>query len=125
MMTKKMLCKTIINKFVHNNKLLDEHNYYLSYNDKKLISHVFESTQLGIALIELGVLTKESNPTEYNYISNRAGILAQHYDRESGTLYFLTLRELLNMLPDEIDKKNVIEDIDKKSMYNKEGPPYY
>ena len=110
-----MLCESIVIRFVYDNKLIDNHNYYLNYKNEKhakaLISHISKSTCLGIALVELGVITKENNPQEYQYISERSGILIEHYDYDTKENNFLTLREVLEMLPDSLEKDTPITDI--------------
>lgn len=129
MITKKMLCEAIISKFVYDNKLLNKYNQYLNYKNeedtKLLVSHIAESTRFGIALVELGVITKEKYPKEYDYLSNRSGILIEHYDGEARKNSFLTLRELLNMLPNSLEEKPNTDINGMNSMFPLDGPPYY
>ena len=101
LMTKKMFCKSIISEFKHDRNL-----QFSNMTDEQLIPYIFESTRLGIALVELGILTKEKYPAEYDYISQRGGIIFTHYSHEDKDTYFITVRDILAMLPDEIKKEN-------------------
>lgn len=102
MMTKKMICRKVIEEF----KESSTDRYLMDYKDEELIPFIFSSTSLGISLEHLGVITKEKYPTEFEYLSHRGGIFQTYYDKESGEVCFLTFRELLSLLPDELtDKK--------------------
>ena len=101
MMTKKMMCRKIIEEF----KESSTDRYLMDYKDEELIPFIFSSTSLGISLEHLGVITKEKYPIEFEYLSHRGGIFQTHYDKESGEVYFLTFRELLSLLPDELTEK--------------------
>ena len=102
MMTKKMLCRKVIEEF----KESSTDRYLMDYKDEELVPFIFSSTSLGISLEYLGVITKEKYPTEFEYLSHRGGIFQTYYDRETNEVCFLTFRELLSLLPDELDEKN-------------------
>ena len=101
MMTKKMLCRKVIEEF----KESSTDRYLMEYKDEELVPFIFSSTSLGISLEHLGVITKEKYPTEFEYLSHRGGIFQTYYDKESGEICFLTFRELLSLLPDELNEK--------------------
>lgn len=98
LMTKKMFCQCIVADFKYNENKLN-------CTDEELIPYIFSSTRLGIALVELGIITKENHPEEYNYISERRGIIFEYYNYENNDTYFISVRDILAMLPDEINTK--------------------
>ena len=97
MITRKHYCQNV---------LMDAMRKYSVADPKVLISHVYESSTMGIALVELGILTEEENVLEYEYLSHRAGIMSSYsdYDAETGevTTEILTFREFLDLLPKEV-----------------------
>ena len=94
MMTKKQFCRMVL----ENNK----HELGVK-TDKELIPHVFSSTSLGIALEFLGVITNESHPDICEYLASRGGVLYGYYDTELQDVKQLSFRELLSLLPDDIN----------------------
>lgn len=101
MMTKKMLCRKIIEEF----KESSTDRYLMDYKDEELVPFIFSSTSLGISLEFLGVITEEKYPTEFEYLSHRSGIFQTYYDRETDDIHYLSFRELLSLLPDELTEK--------------------
>ena len=85
--TKKQLCEIICNE----HKIKTE-NMEISLGD------IFHSSRLAVALQHLGIL--QENPELEDYASDREGILLSGPDY-TGQMRFLTLRDLLNILPDD------------------------
>lgn len=95
MMTKEQFCRMIIarEKGVDHNR-----------SDESLVPMIYSSTSLGIALETLGVITPEKYPTEYEYLQSRGGVLYAYFDRKDEEVYQISMRELLDLLPDKIVK---------------------
>ena len=96
MMTKKQICRMIVD---------NAKDDVINQTDESLVKDIFGSTTLGIALEFLGVITPNKYPTEYEYLSHRAGVLYGYFDRNTMETYQLSFRELLSLLPDEIVKE--------------------
>lgn len=108
MITKKECCRYIIHRFKCDN------NIPIETSDEDLVSKIYQNTSLGIALEELGVITKEKYPEKYMYLSNRAGTIINYYspmepdfDKEKDIfkVHMLTTRELLDILPDKLEEE--------------------
>lgn len=113
MITKDQYCWVVIKKF----KL--ENPQYEDVAAKDLVKYIFQSTNLGIALQHLGYIKPGSD--EELYLSNRGGITATYtafindkykdlIDQgrkneipENEFVQILTMREILDMLPDTLD----------------------
>ena len=95
MMTKTQMCRMII----------DREKEDVNQSDESMVSKIYSSTSLGIALETIGVITTENNPEAFRYLSERGGVLFSHFDRSNGQIYQMSFRELLSLLPDELPKK--------------------
>lgn len=116
MITKDQYCWVIIEKFRLENP---------QYNDvatKDLVKYIFQSTNLGLALQHLGFIDPDSDAALY--LSNRGGATvtytAFYNDKYKGLIkegryseipenefvQILSMREILDMLPDTLDGEN-------------------
>jgi hypothetical protein len=92
MMTKAEFCKSYIYSYERKN-----------YLEKVTHSDVFKDTNVGICMDYLGL----TNKTEKEYLSDRGGILYQLVNMEKlkndeeDFYKFLTIRELIDLLPDK------------------------
>lgn len=116
MITKDQYCWAIISKFKRQNPR------YADVATKDLAKYVYQSTNLGIALQHLGYIDPDSS--EALYLSNRGGVtttyIAFYNDKyrelieegrndeipEEEKVQILTMREILNMLPDTLEEKS-------------------
>lgn len=94
MLTKYEFCEAIIN----------EQCEELGCTRKDAHTAIFQSSLLAVALEYLG----ELSAVEEEYSKSRAGTLYRYLDKDPikhtyKGVYFLTLRELLDMLPDDYD----------------------
>lgn len=94
MLTKRELCECIV----------DTQCQKLHCTRKEAHNAIFQSSLLAVALDYLG----ELSPMESEYAQGRAGSLYQyrHFNKATSELdgvSFLTLRELIELLPDEYD----------------------
>lgn len=116
MITKDQYCWAIINKFKRQNPR------YADVATKDLVRYVYQSTNLGLALQHLGYIDPDSS--EALYLSNRGGIVVTYtvftddkykdfidegrFDEipENEKIQILTMREILDMLPDTLEEKS-------------------
>lgn len=103
MISRKNYCKIIINDAMY--------QYGVS-RPEDLIPHVAESSCMGIALQELGYINPTDTPTADAYINGRGGIMKTFAERTDDPkdlngvhVEILTLREFLNLLPDEVTEE--------------------
>lgn len=104
MLTKKQFAKAVL----YNQ--MDACNISRDTPLENLINMAFQSTHAGIALDVLGAL--DDDPEIQRYVSDRAGILYQYVEKVSMPngesdvhVHFLTMREMLDLLPDELPEK--------------------
>lgn len=116
MITKDQYCWVIIEKF----RL--ENPQYQDVETKDLVKYIFQSTNLGLALQHLGFIDPDSDAALY--LSNRGGVTATYtafyndkYKElikegrysvvpEEEHVQILTMREILDMLPDTLEEKS-------------------
>jgi len=102
MMTKKQFAKAII---AQKRKELNIPN---ELQDTELHNYAYQSTCLGIALEELGFLDSYDVDLKI-YLANRSGILNQYIYvedcKDNPQVSFLTMRDILSMLPDTIEEE--------------------
>ena len=98
MITKKQYCRSIVNRYKAELKCLTEKEY----TDRELVSEIFKSTTLGIALEYLGVLDPKIDRVVLEYLSHRGGIKEVVFDQDLNESFILSQREFIEMLPDEI-----------------------
>ena len=101
MMSKKIMCRKVIEDFKESSKNPD----MIHMSDEDMASCVFSSTSLGIALEYLGVITPEKYPDLFEYLSHRGGIFQTYYDKKENKFYSLSFRELLNLLPEDSNEE--------------------
>lgn len=107
MITKKEYCRYIIHSFKYDNKIPS------TTPDEELVSRIYQSTSLGIALEELGIITKEKYPEEFMYLSNRGGYILSYFnsmepgfdEKDEFKTHILTTRDLLSILPDKLEEE--------------------
>lgn len=99
MISRKSYCKKIINREMMENCV---------ETPEELVPMIYGSTTLGIALETLGYITKQSHPEEYQYLQSRAGLFEAYSEKtENGVkVEILTLREFLDLLPEEVTNEN-------------------
>lgn len=73
-------------------------------------TQAYMSTTIGIACETLGII----NDNTKHYLANRGGVLISALDQFSGNLITLSLREIMNLLPDEIEREAAIYDPDER-----------
>ena len=95
-MTKKQFAKWII----INNSTYNRKEKFTKDSLKKLVPEIYTSSSLGVALEYLGVITKEEFPKEYEYVQSRGGIYLTFMDNETEKLATLSVREVLDLLPE-------------------------
>lgn len=99
MISRKNYCKSIINKAM------------MEYNvptPEKLIPFISQSSIMGIALQELGIINEHDTPGAYQYINTRGGIMKSFAEKkgdEEPHIEILTFREFLNLLPEEVKEE--------------------
>lgn len=93
-MTKRQYCEMIIHNAIKEKNLTPE----------EVITYAYSSTSLGIALEYLGFVNPKDTPDLYNYLQSRGGIVFIHYDEKTESSAILSMRELLELLPE--DKEN-------------------
>lgn len=98
MITRKIMAEIEVTNFKRNRTDLIQ-----DMPNENLVHYVGQSTNLGIALEELGVITKDSYPEEYEYLSSREGYAYVYYDKKNNKMHILSFRELLNLLPETLD----------------------
>ena len=107
MMTKKTFAKTILRKQATALGISPaDFNRALS-NQALMCQYALQSSCLGVAAAYLGLI---EDPDMKEYIAGRAGILFTAYDNEAdpeNSVQFLTVREILDMLPETIDPDEV------------------
>ena len=101
MISRKNYCKCIINECM------------LEYGvtcPQDLIPHIAESSTMGIALQQLGYINENDTPAANTYINSRGGIMKTFTEKSldpkdlNGVhIEILTLREFLNLLPEEVE----------------------
>lgn len=94
MLTKRELCEAIVNDQCEE----------LNCARNEAHNAIFQSSLLAVALDYLG----ELSPMEEEYAKERGGALFRYLDKDPikhtyRGIYFLTLRELVDLLPDEYD----------------------
>ena len=117
MITKNQFCWWIINKFKSDNSGND--NITIDSKAEDLVQYIYSSSSLGVALQHLGYITPGSDADLY--LSNRGGVFVTYTafqnDKyrdavmekrtenipEKELFGTLTMREILEMLPDTID----------------------
>ena len=94
MITRKNYCKSQIQSYL---------NIYSLKDPKDLVSHIYESSTLGVVLQELGIINPKDYPMEDAYVNTRGGIMAT-YATDTGVLIeTLTVREFLNLLSEKLE----------------------
>lgn len=88
MLTKTQFCKAFINQYASKNKIKVE---------DVSESEIHRSSCLAVVLEHLGLIT---DPELKNYVSQRAGTLYIFTD-ENNQPHFLTIRELISLLPED------------------------
>ena len=98
MITRENYCKSQINGFL---------NYYNLKDPKDLVSHIYESSTLGVILQELGIINPKDYPIEDAYINTRGGIMDTYAEKtDTGVLIqTLTVREFLDLLPEKLENE--------------------
>ena len=86
MITKKQFCEHIVNDFCETNCVRKE---------KLTDAHCTQSSSLAVAMEFLGLIKSKSIK---EYTETRSGDFITHYD--NGIFVFLTVRELIKMLPE-------------------------
>ena len=107
MITKKEYCRSIIYRFKR------DHNIPNETSDEQLVTRIYQSTSLGIALEELGIITEEKYPEEFMYLSDRGGFILSYFnsmepgfdEKDEFKTHILTTRDLLSILPDKLDEE--------------------
>lgn len=89
MLTQKQYCKSIIENYCNSNQ---------TEVDKITREDIIQSSSLAIALEYLGLLT---DPQMQEYTKTRAGFVAAYYDASKRETASLSVRELINLLPNE------------------------
>lgn len=85
MMTKNEFCKYFITKFRNQNKR------------EPIPTDAFSSTCLGLSMEYLGML--KDDPSIKEYLSNRAGLFINYYDKEKDDFISLSFRDMIDILP--------------------------
>lgn len=70
---------------------------------EELKAYVYTSSTIAVALETLGVITPENDPELYEYAQSRGGsmfILPSSKTNVNGDLAMLSVRELIDLLPD-------------------------
>lgn len=116
MITKDQYCWVIIEKFRLENPQFE------NVATKDLVKYIYQSTNLGLALQHLGFIDPDSDAALY--LSNRGGVTATYtafyndkYKElikegrysvvpEEEHVQILTMREILDMLPDTLEEKS-------------------
>lgn len=93
MITKKMLCESLLKNYANDNDISLEE--LLS----TIHARIHMSSILAVSADFLGLITETRDK---NYCQERDGILFIYYDTESKLTYTLTVRELLELLPNKI-----------------------
>lgn len=91
MMTKRQYCEMIIHNAIKEKNLTPE----------EVINCAYNSTSLGIALEYLGFINPTDTPDLYNYLQSRGGIVFVSYDEKTESSAILSMRELLELLPED------------------------
>ena len=105
MITRENYCKSQIQSYL---------NIYSLKDPKDLVSHIYESSTLGVVLQELGIINPKDYPMEDAYVNTRGGIMATYAERtDTGVLIeTLTVREFLNLLPEKLeDEKSEVDQV--------------
>lgn len=87
MMSKRQFAEMVVDDFCRENNV----------DREKVSGHIYASSGLAVALEFLGELSKE----EQEYSIKRGGTAFHYYDREKNEVVILSVREILNMLPEE------------------------
>ena len=97
MITRKNYCKSQLRMYL---------NEYNLEDPKDLVPHIFESSTMGIILLELGIINPKDYPMENDYINSRGGIMATYAEKNKNGVLIqtLTVREFLDLLPEKIEK---------------------
>ena len=97
MITRKNDCKSQLRMYLSEYNLEDP---------KDLVPHIFESSTMGIILQELGIINSKDYPMEDDYINSHGGLMATYAEKNKNGLLIqtLTVRELLDLLPEKIEK---------------------
>ena len=103
MITRKNYCKSQLHMYLSEYNLEDP---------KDLVSHIFESSTMGIILQELGIINPKDYPMEDEYINSRGGIMATYAEKTANgvAIQILTVREFLDLLPEKLDDEKVVND---------------
>ena len=103
MITRKNYCKSQLHMYLSEYNLEDP---------KDLVPHIFESSTMGIILQELGIINSKDYPMEDEYINSRGGIMATYAEKTANgvAIQILTVREFLDLLPEKLDDKKVVND---------------
>ena len=92
MLTKEQFAKSIVQNFEIN---ISEDNKPFKESD------VMKSSSLAVAAEFLGLLKTQ----EYkDYAASRAGTIAMYWDSTTKQTYFLSVRDVLSLLPDRIEE---------------------
>ena len=94
MMTKRQYCEMIVHQAIKEK----------NFSPEEITNYAYNSTSLGIALEYLGFINPKDTPDLYNYLQSRGGIVFVHYDEKTESSAILSMRELLELLPE--DKEN-------------------
>jgi hypothetical protein len=89
MLTKNQYCYSIIEQFSVENDIKPE-----EVNE----NHILSSSSLAVVMEFLGRIQNEDLR---EYAKSRSGVITLGFDQEKRTPYVLTVRELLETLPDE------------------------
>ena len=91
MITKSMFCEHIIREFCKSNNIKRKHI------SEDLIT---QSSKLAVAMEYLGLI---KTPDLQEYAKSRAGILVTLMPDNPGEIHMLTVREMLDLLPETIE----------------------
>ena len=104
MMTKRQYCEMIVHNVIKEKNITPE----------EVIDYAYSSTSLGIALEYLGFINPTDTPDLYNYLQSRGGIVFASYDEKTENSAILSMRELLDLLPEDNEEESMTTVFDEK-----------
>ena len=103
MLTKKQFAQAVLDK-----SMQDEGLKEFSPN------LVLKSTSAGIAAEYLGILKNEEL---LDYLASRGGMLYTHVDEKTAKLNYLTMREMLEILPESVDSLSTDLEAENRTLH--------
>ena len=102
MVTKRQYAKH--NALIEARAALDKHDLFdlNELTDDQISLIAMQSTTFGVCMQFLGYITEDKYPDLMKYLNERGGIVIVSYDPIMKESYSLSVREMLDLLPDKL-----------------------